>query len=99
MMDQVLEMVAYVALGLGVALLSYRHLAPAIARTLSIVRFRRRLRRFDDVLATWAAVQRAEIVDPRADEPAPPENLARRRSSGSARRPRQDPGPTGATGA
>lgn len=76
MMDNVLEVVAFVALGVGIAMLSYRHLAPALHRTMRIVRFRRNLASFDDVMATWESVYRAEVTDP--DQPVEPPRPGRR---------------------
>ncbi len=90
-MDLVLEVAAYAALGIGIALLTYRYLAPALPRAMRILRFRRGLKGFDQVFATWAAVHRADIVDS--------EELYRRRQSIDRSARRQDPGAPGAPAA
>ena len=53
MADQVMEIAAYVALAIGIGLLVYHLGFPHLPRALSILRFRRRLRRIDRVLVDW----------------------------------------------
>ena len=75
MIDEILQVAAYVALFVGVALLSYRHLAPAVPRMLRVLRFRRGLRNVDSVLADWSVIYSTPIVDPdvaSVHQPRPP---------------------------
>ncbi|MGQ0742915.1 MAG: hypothetical protein ACT4OS_00955 [Acidimicrobiales bacterium] len=70
MLDLVLEIAAYVALGVGVALLTYRYVAPAAPRLVRILRFRRRLKGVDLVVAGWVA---ASERPPHPSRPPMPE--------------------------
>jgi|GEM_PF-5281995 len=68
MSDAILEVAAYVCLGLGVALLVARVCGERIKRSAGVLRFRHTLRKLDGVPAEWTRAMNA-MEDLREDEP------------------------------
>ncbi|HEX7276378.1 MAG TPA: hypothetical protein VF244_03305 [Acidimicrobiales bacterium] len=67
MTDAILEVAAYVCLGLGVALLIARAFGERIKKSAGILRFRHSLRKLDGVPAEWTRAMDA-MDDLRDDE-------------------------------
>jgi hypothetical protein len=68
MSDAILEVAAFVCLGLGVALLVGRLCGERIQRAVGVLRFRLRLRKLDGVPAEWSKAM--EAMEDLHDEPA-----------------------------
>ncbi len=71
MLDGVLEIAAYVSLTVAMSLLIIRLFWPKLAPKVEVHRFRRRLGRFDNVLASWADEFKAQDEGKRREQTQP----------------------------
>ena len=71
MLDGVLEIAAYVSLTVAMSLLVIRLFWPKLAPKVEVRRFRRRLGKFDNVLASWAEEFKAQDESKRREERHP----------------------------
>lgn len=71
MLDGVLEIAAYVSLAVAMSLLLIRLFWPKLAPKVQVRRFRRRLGKFDNVLASWAEEFKAQDEGRRHEERHP----------------------------
>ena len=70
-MDGVLEIAAYCSLVVAMTLLVIKLFWPKLAPKVHVRRFRRRLGKFDDVLATWTAEFKAQDEGKRHEQRHP----------------------------
>jgi hypothetical protein len=70
-LDGVLEIAAYVSLAVAMSLLLIRLFWPKLAPKVQVRRFRRRLGKFDNVLASWAEEFKAQDEGRRHEERHP----------------------------
>ena len=73
-MDGILEIAAFCSLGVAVSLLLIRLLWPKLAPKVQVRRFRRRLGKFDTVLASWADEFKAQDEGKRHEQRHPEHN-------------------------
>lgn len=71
MLDGILEIAAYVSLTVAMSLLIIRLFWPKLAPKVQVRRFRRRLGKFDTVLASWADEFKAQDEGKRHEERHP----------------------------
>ncbi len=74
MTDTILEIAAYVCLGIGVAVLIYRALGARVQRRFGMWRFDRKVRKLDGVPDQWVA----QCASERRDHPSSGDTLPRR---------------------
>ena len=70
-MNGILEIAAYVSLTVAMSLLVIRLFWPKLAPKVQVRRFRRRLGKFDNVLATWAEEFKAQDEGKRHEQRHP----------------------------
>ena len=71
MLDGVLQIAAYVSLTVAMSLLLVRLFWPKLAPNVQVRRFRRRLGKFDNVLASWTEEFKAQDEGKRREERHP----------------------------